>query len=76
MSTIVSKVQGMTCQHCVGSVTKEVSAIPGVSDVSIDLQVDGLSVVSVESDTEVSDEQLSAAIAEAGYELMGTPTRS
>ena len=31
------KLEGMTCGHCVASVTKELQKIDGVSDVSVDL---------------------------------------
>jgi copper chaperone CopZ len=35
MSTI--KIKGMRCGHCVGSVTKALEAIEGVSNVKVDL---------------------------------------
>ena len=38
-------VEGMTCAHCVRSVTEEVSAIDGVSDVAVDLHAGGVSTV-------------------------------
>ena len=38
MSTTVWTVQGMTCGHCVAAVTEEVSAIPGVTAVDVDLE--------------------------------------
>ncbi len=38
MSTTVWTVQGMTCSHCVAAVTEEVSAIPGVTAVEVDLE--------------------------------------
>ncbi|EPR42817.1 Heavy metal transport/detoxification protein [Desulfovibrio sp. X2] len=31
------KVKGMSCQHCVASVTEALSKIPGVSQVKVDL---------------------------------------
>ena len=46
-------VTGMTCGHCVQSVTEEVSALPGVKDVSVELNAGQTSQVTV-----VSDEQL------------------
>jgi len=64
-------VTGMTCSHCVASVTEELSALDGVENVSIDLVVGGESVVTVASDAPLVDHQLEAAITEAGYALVG-----
>ena len=36
MSTV--KINGMKCGHCVGSVTAALSEIPGISNVSVDLE--------------------------------------
>lgn len=58
-------VTGMTCQHCVASVTEEVSEIPGVTFVDVDL-TSGAAVVSGEGFT---DDDVQAAVAEAGYEV-------
>lgn len=62
-------VDGMTCGHCVHHVTSELTAIPGVTDVSIDLVAGGSSPVKVTSDAPISDEAIAAAIDEAGYVL-------
>ena len=35
MSTV--KVKGMSCQHCVASVTKTLSEVEGITDVQVDL---------------------------------------
>lgn len=59
-------VSGMTCQHCVTSVTEEVSAVPGVTDVSVDLDSGLLVVV---SETGVDYDSIEAAVDEAGYAL-------
>jgi copper chaperone len=59
-------VKGMTCSHCVQSVTQELSALPGVTDVQVDLVSGG---VTVASDAPLSDETVRAAVDEAGYEL-------
>jgi copper chaperone len=59
-------VTGMTCGHCVQSVTKEISSLKGVSDVTVTLE-NGELKFSAES--EVSRELVSAAVAEAGYTL-------
>ena len=62
-------VEGMTCAHCVRSVTEEVSAIDGVSDVAVDLHAGGVSTVTVSSATPVDAERVRAAVEEAGYSL-------
>ena len=43
-------VTGMTCHHCVASVTEELTALRGVQNVSVDLVVGGASTVTVESE--------------------------
>jgi copper chaperone len=63
-------VRGMTCAHCVSSVTEEISEVPGVLSVSVDLVIDGDSVVNVESGSEIDEELIRAAIDEAGYDLV------
>ena len=60
----------MTCGHCVSAVTDEVSAISGVTDVSIDLVEGGDSSVTITSDSPLDIEAVRAAVDEAGYELV------
>ena len=60
-------VEGMTCNHCVASVTEEVSAIDGVESVSVDLEVGGASRVTVVSNRPIAVETVLAAVHEAGY---------
>ena len=60
-------VQGMTCSHCVASVTEEVSDVAGVVDVDVELESGRLVV----RGADVSDEAVRAAVAEAGYEVVG-----
>ncbi|KQY55965.1 heavy metal transporter [Aeromicrobium sp. Root495] len=71
MSTSTWKVTGLTCAHCVGAVTEEVSALDGVQDVTVDLVAGGTSTVHVTSDTTLSREAVAAAVDEAGYALAG-----
>jgi copper chaperone len=66
MSTQTWTVSGMTCSHCVSSVTEEVSELPGVDDVAVDLESGRLTVTSTEP---LSDEQVRAAVEEAGYSV-------
>ena len=70
MASTTYIVRGMTCGHCVNAVTEEISAIPGVSEVSIELVEGGDSAVIVASDAELELEAVRAAVDEAGYELI------
>ena len=66
MSTSTYTVTGMTCGHCVKSVTEEVSKIEGVTRVDVDL---ASGKVTVESDAPVDAGAFAAAVDEAGYEV-------
>lgn len=59
-------VTGMTCGHCVASVTEEVQEIPGVQDVSVVLDT---GAVTVTSERGVEDAAVKAAVEEAGYQV-------
>jgi copper chaperone CopZ len=59
-------VSGMTCAHCVQAVTGELTSLPGVADVQVDL---GSGAVTVTSATPLADDDVRAAVDEAGYEL-------
>jgi len=63
-------VEGMTCSHCVASITEEVSEIAGVESVSVDLRVGGASDVTVLSSVPMTVEGIRAAVIEAGYVLV------
>ncbi|GAA1748375.1 MULTISPECIES: copper ion binding protein [Streptomonospora] len=67
MAATTITVKGMTCEHCVKAVTEEVSALPGVTSVEVDL---GSGRVDVSSESPLSGEQLDAAVDEAGYEIV------
>ena len=66
METKTYSVSGMTCAHCVGSVSAEVGQIPGVTGVSVDL---ARGAVTVTSERPVDDHAVRVAVDEAGYEL-------
>ena len=68
MSESTFTVVGMTCGHCVASVTEEVSKIAGVSDVAVDLPT---GAVKVTSEAPVDEADVKAAVEEAGYALAG-----
>ena len=59
-------VDGMTCAHCVLSVREEVSEVPGVSAVDVDLASGRMTVAG----DDISDDAVRAAVAEAGYEVV------
>jgi len=72
MTTETYDVVGMTCGHCVGAVGSELRAVPGVTDVAIDLVAGGTSHVTVTSDGPLARATIAAAIDEAGYALAST----
>ncbi|MEO6826028.1 MAG: cation transporter [Microbacteriaceae bacterium] len=63
-------VQGMTCGHCVASVTEELSALDGVESVDVHLNAGGVSQVCVTSASELDPAAIRAAVDEAGYSLV------
>ncbi|GIH72450.1 heavy-metal-associated domain-containing protein [Sphaerimonospora thailandensis] len=63
MSVKTYTVQGMTCGHCVASVTEEVGEVPGVTGVDVDLATGRLDVTG----EGVTDEAVRQAVEEAGY---------
>jgi len=58
-------VSGMTCEHCVMSVREEVSEVPGVESVDVDLASGRLTV-----EGDASSDAVASAVAEAGYEVV------
>ncbi|MEU1086053.1 heavy-metal-associated domain-containing protein [Streptomyces sp. NPDC005576] len=66
--TAVYEVQGMTCGHCEGAVTEELSAIDGVTEVKA---VAATGRVTVASRAPLTEEAVRAAVDEAGYEYVG-----
>ncbi|OFI36879.1 heavy metal transporter [Arthrobacter sp. SW1] len=60
-------VSGMTCGHCVSSVSEELEALDGVKSVSVDLNAGGISTVTITSTQELSPAEIGEAVAEAGY---------
>jgi copper chaperone len=68
MSETTYTVTGMTCGHCVASVTEEISEINGVTDVAVDLPTGAVTVTSAHP---LDEADVRAAVKEAGYELAG-----
>ncbi|MER6529911.1 heavy-metal-associated domain-containing protein [Streptomyces sp. NPDC001508] len=67
--TTVYQVSGMSCGHCEGAVSGEISEIPGVSSVKA---VASSGEVTVVSAAPLDAEAVRAAVDEAGFELVGT----
>jgi copper chaperone len=67
VTTRTYTVEGMTCDHCVTAITGEVTGIPGISDVSVDLSAKTVTV----SGTTVEDAAVRSAVDEAGYTVVG-----
>ena len=65
--TTTFSVDGMTCGNCVKHVTEELTALPGVTDVQVQLVTGGSSPVTVTSAAPLTDEAIAAAVDEAGY---------
>lgn len=67
MSTTTTwTVTGMTCGHCVSSVTEEVSGVPGAKEVTVDLAT---GLLTVTSEQPLDDAAVRAAVEEAGYQV-------
>ncbi|EPD67251.1 heavy-metal-associated domain-containing protein [Streptomyces sp. HGB0020] len=61
-------VTGMTCEHCAASIREEVSEVPGVSEVMVDVAAKSVTV----QGSDLDDTRLRAAIVEAGYSVVDT----
>lgn len=68
--TAVYQVTGMTCGHCIGSVTDAVNTLPQVDDVHINLVAEGISTVSVTGTA--APESVRQAIEAADYTVLGS----
>jgi copper chaperone CopZ len=64
MDTALYTVPGMECGHCEAAVKQEISALPGVEAVTVDLDSKRVEVTG----SELDDAAIRAAIDEAGYE--------
>jgi copper chaperone len=66
MTAATYTVLGMTCGHCVASVTEELSELAGVSAVDVVLETGAVTVTSAET---LDEAAVRAAVEEAGYRL-------
>jgi len=61
------KVKGMSCQHCVMSVTKALSAIEGITDVQVSLEK---GEATFNEKSPVPDQTIKDAITKIGFEVV------
>ena len=68
MEKTIIKVEGMSCNHCVQSVTKAVTALPGIGSVDVDLKT---GTVTAEHDPGITDvARIKAEIEDLGYKVV------
>lgn len=63
------RVPDISCEHCVRAITNELTSLSGVEVTSVDIDS---KVVTIRHTDNVSDDQIIATIAEAGYEVATT----
>ncbi|MEX2425987.1 MAG: heavy-metal-associated domain-containing protein [Thermomicrobiaceae bacterium] len=66
MAERVYKVPDVSCDHCVSSITKELTQIDGVQNVQVDLQSKQVTVIASD---EVAEQQIRDGIDEAGFDI-------
>ncbi|HEV8116790.1 MAG TPA: heavy-metal-associated domain-containing protein [Acidimicrobiales bacterium] len=64
MTTTTYDVKGMTCGHCVRSVTEEITGVEGVSAVDVNLEAGTATVTG-----DAAPDAVKAAVVEAGFEV-------
>ena len=67
MENQVIKVMGMSCDHCVQTITKAVEGINGIAWVQVDLEKKQVTVGYEENQTDLKT--ISAKITEVGFEV-------
>ena len=63
----VLRVKGMSCQHCVMSITKALTNLDGIQNVKVDPQK---GEVSFDNTKALGSEKIEKAIADAGYQVV------
>ncbi len=66
MTPLVLKVSGMSCEHCATAVRTEISSLPGVTDVDVNVASGEVKIIAEPVPDEAA---LRAAVDAAGYEL-------
>jgi copper chaperone len=61
------KVKGMSCQHCVMSVTKALGQLDGIKNVQVDL---AKGEVRFDNPKEIATSRIEKAISDAGYQVV------
>ena len=69
MEKAILRVEGMSCDHCVKTITKAAGELPGVKNVAIDLNGNTVSFMFDPAKTPLKT--IEAAITEAGYDVKG-----
>lgn len=69
-TTATYNVSGMTCGHCVNSVSSELGKLTGVTDIKVDLST---GAVTVTSDQPLDNAAVTSAVDEAGYQVVSAP---
>jgi copper chaperone len=68
MEKTAIKVEGMSCEHCVASITKAVEALPGIASVAVSLADKS---VAVEYDSsKITLDKIKGEIEEQGYDVL------
>jgi copper chaperone len=68
MEKTILKIEGMSCKHCVSSITKAIEALPGIAKVAVNLAAKN---VAVEYDSsQISLDKIKAKIEEQGYDVL------
>jgi len=73
-SNYVIKIDGMTCKYCAYNIKKRLKKLDGVEKVEVD-QDKGLATLQVKPGTQLTDAQLKAEIAAAGYNYRGMQSK-
>lgn len=73
-NNITLKIDGMTCGHCVSSITEELNEVPGVSNVQVTLAAGGTSTAVITTNSAIESSVLEAAVTEAGYTFVSAST--
>jgi len=70
MNTTTITITGMTCEHCVRAVKSELSELPGVEGVDVDLVNGGTSTATVSTSGPLDAAAAREAVDEAGYSVV------
>jgi len=65
----ILKVKGMSCQHCVMSVTKALGQLEGIKNVQVDL---AKGEVRFDNSKEIASSRIEKAISDAGYQVISS----